>query len=147
MSDIVKKIKEMEESLDQFDDHLKSITEALSQEIWRNAVKKKTVLVRTVQVRQCQNRFRIDWCRLKHIKSDSHTKSKVYFSRITLNKCSSRKTFKQSQILMGKLDEFHLGLFIEYDKKFAAIRELAEENGDYREGLKKMKRIFEGIEI
>jgi len=40
-----------------------------------------------------------------------------------------------------------LGIFNEYDKKFAVIREMAEANGDYREGLKKIKRIFEDIEI
>lgn len=147
MIDVVKHINKMQESLDQFDDQLKSLTGMLNEEIWRTAREEQIVLVRSVHIRQCPNRFRIEWCRMKHIKSDSFAKSKVYFSRIILNKCLSKKTFKQSQTSMGKLDDFHLGIFIEYDKKFAAIRELAEANGDYREGLKKMKRIFEDIEI
>ncbi|UIP31118.1 hypothetical protein [Stutzerimonas kunmingensis] len=147
MSDVVKHINKRLESLDQFDDQLKSLTGVLNEEIWGTAREQKIVLVRSVHIRQCPNRFRIEWCRLKHIKSDSFAKSKVYFSRIKLNNCSSKKTFKQSQTLMGKLDEFHLGIFNEYDKKFAAIREMAEANGDYREGLKKMKRIFENIEF
>ena len=147
MSDVVKQINKRLESLDQFDDQLKILTGVLNKEIWRTALEKKIALVRSVQIRQCPNHFRIDWCRLKYIKSDPLAKSKVYFSRITLNKCSSKKTFKQSQTLMGKLDDFHLGIFNEYDKKFAVIREMAEANGDYRERLKKMKRIFEDIEF
>jgi len=147
MREVVKKINEMQDSLDQLDNYLISLTGGLNEEIWRTAREQKIVLVRSVHIRQCPNRFRIEWCRLKHIKSDPFAKSKVYFSRIKLNNCSSKKTFKQSQTLMGKLDDFHLGIFNEYDKKFAVIREMAEANGDYREGLKKIKRIFEDIEI
>ncbi|MEX6504691.1 conjugative transfer protein MobI(A/C) [Pseudomonas zhanjiangensis] len=141
----VRHIDEQLAALDASDNKLIEMATALNQEMWDEAIRKNFVLVRAVQVRQCPNRFRIDWCQLRHVKKDGVATTKVLHKRIPLNKSVSKITYKQSLTRMGRLDQNHLSLFNRYDEKFAAIRELADRNGDYRAGLLRMRAIVGAV--
>jgi len=141
----VEHVDEQLAAVDASDSRLKEMVAALNQEMWNEAVREGFVLVRAVQVRQSTNRFRVDWCRLKHVKPKGSGATKIHPQRIPLNKSVSKKTYRQSMTGMGKLDQNHLSLFNRYDEKFAAIRELADRNGDYRAGLLRMRVIMGAV--
>lgn len=145
MSQTVAHIDQQLAALDASDQMLRDMAVTLNQEMWDEAIREGFALVRAVQVRQCPMRFRIDWCKLKHVKKNGATTTKVMHKRIPLNKSVSKRTYKQSMTSMGRLDQNHLSLFNRYDEKFAAIRELADRNGDFREGLLRMRVIMGAV--
>lgn len=139
----VEQIDEEMARLDAFDESLKKMTLDLNEEIWAQARREKFVLVRAVQIRENTDNFRIEWCRLKHVKQNGTTVIKP--KRMALNSSKSKRSFRQNMVTMGRLDQNHLAIVRRYDEKFAAIRELAEGNGEYRKVLKRMRVIMAAV--